>query len=283
MFKPAFSTVACPEWILERVARAAAEWGYEGLELRTFGHGSTQVACDPALTSAAKVRKTLDEAGVAACCLATGARLDEPIRPPVIGRVIGDNEKSVRQAKAMIDLAAQIEAPLVRVFGFEFPAGEPRRKAIARIAERLRLVVDGARNTGVKVVIENGGSFPRGADVAELIAAVGAGPLLGASYSAAVAYAAAEMPADGVRALADRLLVAKIKDFRDGRACPLGTGEVPCARFVAALAESGFHGPLVYEWDRLWLPDLAPAEAVLPQAVQAMYAWGGGRRLAASR
>jgi sugar phosphate isomerase/epimerase len=283
MFKPAFSTVACPEWTLERAARAAAEWGYEGLEFRTFGHGSSQVACDPALTAAAKVRRMLEDVGVSACCLATGVRFDEPIRPPIIGRVIRDNEKSVRAAKAMIDLAAQIEAPLVRVFGFEFPASEPRRKAIARIVERLRLVVDGARNTGVKVVIENGGSFPRGADVAELIAAVGGSPLLGASYSAAVAYAAAEMPADGVRALGDRLWVAKIKDFRHGRACPLGTGEVPCARFVAALTESGFAGPLVYEWDRLWLPDLAPAETILPQAVQTMYAWGGGMRLAASR
>lgn len=281
MFKPAFSTVACPEWTLERVARAAAEWGYESLELRTFGHGSTRLACDPALTSAAKVRKSLDAAGVTVCCLATGVRFDEPIRPPVLGRVITDTERSVRAAKAMIDLAAQIEAPLVRVFGFEFPPSEPRTKATARIAERLRLALDGARNTGVRVVIENGGSFPRGSDVAELIAAVGGDALLGASYSAAVAYAAGEMPADGVRALSDRLWVARIKDFKRGRACPLGTGDVPCARMVSALAQAGYAGPLVYEWDRLWLPDLAPPESVLPQAARTMYQWMGGPRVAA--
>ena len=90
MFKPAFSTVACPEWTLDRAARAAAEWGYEGLELRTFGHGSTHLACDPALTSAEKVRKVLDDAGVAPFSLASGVRFDEPIRPPVIGRVLSD-------------------------------------------------------------------------------------------------------------------------------------------------------------------------------------------------
>lgn len=274
MFKAAFSTVACPEWTLERAARAAAEWGYDSIELRTFGQGSTEIACDPALTAAAKVRRIMEEPGIGICSLATGVRFDEPIRPPILGRVLSDTERSVRQAKSMLDLAARIEAPLVRVYGYEYPSGEPRKRAVARILERLRLVLDAARNTGVKVVIENGGSFPRSGDLRDLIAALG-DPLLGASYSAAAAHAAGEDPAEGVRTLSDRLWAAKIKDFAGHRACPLGSGEVPCARFVAALIESGFEGPLVYEWDRLWLPDLAPADAVLPDAARTMFAWAG--------
>ena len=48
MLKVAFSTVACPHWTLERAARAAAEYGYDGVELRTFDDGSGRMACDPA-------------------------------------------------------------------------------------------------------------------------------------------------------------------------------------------------------------------------------------------
>ncbi len=275
MLRPAFSTVACPEWTLEGVARAATENGHEGVELRTFGYGSTDLACDPALTSAPKVRALFADAGVQVACLATGARFDEPVRGGPMGHVFGDNEAGIRRAKAAIDLAAQIECPLVRVFGFEYPAREKRANAMARIAERLRLVADAARNTGVRIVLENGGSFPRAADVLELMDRV-ASPLLGAAYSAPVAWAAGEDPAGGARLLGDRLWTAKIKDYSTGGVpCPLGMGGVPCAAFVAALSSLGWGGWVVYEWDRLWLSDLAPPEAVLPGGVKRIYEWAG--------
>src|SRR5688572_18579331 len=96
MFKTAFSTVACPEWTLARVASAAAEYGYSGVELRTFGSGSTQFACDPALTAPEKVRSLFGAAGTEIASLATSVAFDEPVRPPVLGRAIGDYERTVR-------------------------------------------------------------------------------------------------------------------------------------------------------------------------------------------
>lgn len=274
MLSTAFSTVACPAWTLERVAAAAAQYGYDGVELRTFGYGSTAIACDPALTSSAKTRSLFAGAGVGIACLATGARFDEPIRPPVMGRVFGDTEAAVRQAKAAIDLAAQVECPLVRVFGFEHPSAEKRAPAVARITERLRLVADAAHNTGVRVVLENGGSFPRAEQVLELIDRVGS-PLLGAAYSAPVAFEAGEDPARGARILGQRLWSAKVKDYARNVPCTLGLGDVPCAPFVAELVAMNFDGWLVYEWDRLWLPALALAEDVLPDALRRLYEWTG--------
>ncbi len=274
MFNVAFSTVACPEWTLERVPQAAAEYGYDGVELRTFGYGSTTMGCDPALTAPGKIRTLVANAGVQAACLATGARFDEPIRPALMGRVFGDTEASVRQAKAAVDLAAQIEAPFVRVFGFEHPPGEPRARAIARITERLKLVVDAALNTGVRIVLENGGSFARAGELIEVIDRVRS-PLLGAAYSAAVAWTVGEDPAEGARLLGNHLWTAKVRDYAARTPCPLGEGEVPCDRFVAALASMRFTGWVVYEWDRMWLTGLAPPESVLPKAVQRIYEWAG--------
>lgn len=267
----AFSTVACPDWTLTQVARSASQWGYDGLELRTFGSGSRGFASDPALTGADKVRRVLSDHGISAACLATSIALDEPVRPPVVGRVIGDFERPVRLVKEAIDLAAAIECPLVRVFGFQLVSGERRASGARRIAERLRLVADAARNTGVRVAVENGGSFCTADQLADLLDAAG-DPLLGAAYGNAVAHAAGEDPASGVARLGERLFVAKLRDVDSAhRLCVPGEGEALCEPFVRALA--AHKGWVVVEWDRAWVPGLAPAEAVLPQAAARVGGW----------
>lgn len=273
MFMPAFSTVACPEWPLERVLSAAGKWGYERVELRTFGDESTGFASDPALTGANKVRSLVREAGVEIACAATDLRFDDPIRPPVIGLVIGDQEREVRRAKDAIDLASSIECPLVRVFAFEF-GSERRSSAIRRIAARLAMVADHARNTGVRIALENGGSFPTAALLCGILDEVN-NPLLGVSYSMSVAHAAGEDPVRGINVLGDRLWLARIRDLRRGRPCAIGDGDLPCRAFAAALAASGFGGPLVVEWDRAWVPGLAEPENALPGAIERLYSWAG--------
>src|SRR3981081_682694 len=99
MLKPAFSTVACPGWTLERVAREGASFGFEAVELRSFGENPTLLSCDPALTAEDKTRAMFTDAGAEILSLGTSIRFDEPIRPPVLGLVISDTERSVRQAK----------------------------------------------------------------------------------------------------------------------------------------------------------------------------------------
>jgi sugar phosphate isomerase/epimerase len=273
MVRIAFTTVAFSEWTLDRIAAAAGPWGYQGVDLRTFGYGSREFACDPALTDPAKVRETLGAAGVHAAGIATGCCFDEPIRPPVIGRV-GDTEASIRRAKTAIEVAGAIGAPYVRVFAFQVGL-EHRERAVERIVERLKLVADAVRNTGVKVVLENGGSFCKADEIGKLIDRVGS-PLLGASYSIAMAARVGESPVDGLDMLGDRLWIVKIKDYdKDCRPCQLGEGVVPCGDVLLKLASGGFRGWAVFEWDRAWVPALAPAESILPVAAERMTEWIG--------
>lgn len=277
MFKTAFSTVACPDWTLDQVCRSGAEWGYDGVELRTFGPGSYGFASDPALTSSEKVRRTLGQYGLEAAVLATGVGFAEPIRPALIGRVISDTERSVRDAKLAIELSAGIECPLVRVFGFEFPSRESRKSAVRRVAERLNLVADAARNTGVKIVLENGGSFTTAEDIAEVLAEVPSN-LVGAAYSIAVGAVAGDEPDEAVKLLGDRLWVYKLKDRdKELQPCPIGQGGIPCRAAVGALAEAGFGGWVVVEWDRAWVPGLAEPDHVLPGAIRRVFEWAGHR------
>lgn len=273
MLAPAFSTVACPEWTLDQVFAAAARLGWLGVELRTFGQGTRGFASDPALTAPEKIRAWADRLGVPVAMLATSCRFDEPINPPVLGLVIGDPDRPVREAKAAVDLAATIECPLVRVFGFDVPGGERRQTAHARIIDRLIKTADGAHRSGVRIALENGGSFARAADLLPIIDAVNS-PLLGVSYNLAVGHAAGDDPARAVALLGPRLLAARVKDLTpEGRPCPLGHGVVPVKPLLQALTGAGFAGPVVYEWDRAWLLDLAPAEPALLTAATTLFAW----------
>ena len=73
---------------------------------------------------------------------------------------------------------------------------------VARIAERLGRVADHCRNSGVRLLLENGGSFATAAQVCEILDAVDS-PMVAASYNLAVARAAGEDIARGVNVLGD--------------------------------------------------------------------------------
>ncbi len=278
MIRTAFSTVACPKWSLERVARTAAELGFDGVELRTFGYDSRTFVCDPLMTGARKVTSTFADLGVDVCGLATSITLDHPVRPHVVGRTfLFDQERTTREATRLVDYASMIGAPFVRVYGFEVPEGEKRATSVRLIANRLTAIADHARHRGVTIVLENGGSFRTAEDLREIIDMVDS-PLLAASYNTAVGLAAGDDHAKAIRTLGRRLKIARLKDVGEGGCVPLGTGQSEAMAFVESLVSYGhFDGWLCYEWDAAWDESLAPAEAVLPEAVRTIYGWLGAR------
>jgi len=280
--KPAFSTVAVPDWSFARLAERAAPWGYLGCELRTFSEPADQFVCEPLLTAAAKVRTSLDGAGLKVVSLGTSIRFDEPVTPPVIGHVFADKEHALRETKGMTDLAIQLECPFVRVFGFEIAGGERRASALGRIVERLTSAVAYARNSGVRIMLENGGSFATSADLAAVLDAVD-NPLLAAAYSVPVGLAAGERPDAAVNVLGERLVCVKLKDFRGGVPCALGEGEIDNRSAVEAIGRAGYLGWIVYEHDRAWFrmkpavdAAMADAERTLAASAKTLYQWMGG-------
>ncbi len=285
MIRTAFSTVACPAWTLDRVVISAAEWGYAGVELRSFGEGGgaglscCPFACDPALTDPAKIRRLFAGAGLAVAGVASGVRLDARISPPVLGNLLPGREAAVRSGRAMVNLGAAVGADYVRVFGFDRPAGERRGSALRRICERLSVLCDHARNRGLRVVIENAGGFRSASDLAEILARVGS-PILGVCYDLASAAGAGDTIDASVALLGPRLVAARVSDHRGGTPCPLGAGELPAESFVRAVAAAGREwgtSPwVVYAWNRAFLTGLAPAEETLPLAATLLTQWGIG-------
>jgi len=281
MIRPAFSSVAFPDWTLDRVARAAAEFGYLGVEARSFGQGSTTLACDPALSSPENVRRAFDDAGVDLACLATGARFDQPIFPPVVGYLLPSQHIPLEEAKHLVDVAHDVKAPFIRVYAWDVPKGQSRRATIKLVADRISKVCDYARGRDVTVLIENGGAFSSYTDLAEILHRVGS-PLLAVAYDLQAAVDAGDNPTTGLRELGRSVRVARIRDRRSGNPCPIGTGELPVRGFLKCLADMGSDAWTVVTWDRLWLPHLDPAETVLPDAARMLFEFAGAAPTAAA-
>lgn len=273
----AFSTLACPEWSLDRIARTAGALAYDAVELRTFGFGASSIVSDPALTDPRKIRATFAEHGVRPGAIATSLRFDRTIFPPIIGRAITDQEREVRTTKRLIDLASAMECPALRVFAFEMRGRESRAACLRRIAWRLGMATDAARHSGVRIVLENGGSFSTAADLAEILAMIPS-PALGACYNVAAARHAGEDPVAGLALIADRTPIVRLKGHRAGAPCLLADGDDPNEQVVRAMVEQRSAATIVYEFDRAWhepaardrLPD--PHDA-LRHAIETIYSW----------
>ena len=272
--KIAFSTLACPEWTLEQVAERAASMGYLGVDMRSFLSVQERMPNDPMSHEPEAIDSIFDNAGVIPLCLSTGVKFDKPIEPPLLGRIFVNEEAGVGEAKQFVDLADRAGVKFVRVYGCHLPAAEPKTWSTRRVTERLTLASQTCRNTDVRLLIENAGSFARAADLLELIERVDS-QWLGASYNMLAAVNGGECPVDGVRVLRDHLKVVRISDTDDdGNPVMLGKGCFPIAKLIETLAEIDYDGWIVYEYPKLWQPDLdTDTDAVLQHACDTLYDW----------
>src|SRR5581483_3919931 len=104
--KIAYSNLSSPGWTMERTVQAVKEYGYDGLELRLLDGEVIKPDLDKA--SREKIARLCKEAGVSVICLDTSVTIAQP-----------DPEKraaQVRDGLAMLEMAAQFSAPLIRVF-----------------------------------------------------------------------------------------------------------------------------------------------------------------------
>lgn len=279
--KIAFSTIACPSWTLTDAIAKASEFGYLGLEMRSFHDQQDQsirVASDPLAMEPDAIAGLFDDAGIEAVSFATSVRYDKPINPPVIGRIFMNEEEGVKDTKEYVDLADRAGVQFVRVFGCTLPAAEPRACSLTRVSNRLKLAVQTARNTRVRVLLENAGSFARSTEFLSLLELVDS-QWLGASFNILSSIHAGECPVDGIRALGNYLKVIKICDIdHDGNPTKLGQGRLPLPKLIETLQQIDYTGWIVYEYPKLWMTtdDGLEVEDVLRHGADTLYEWMAG-------
>ncbi len=128
------------------------------------------------------------------------------------------------------DLALNLGASLVIVFGFQREPGESPRN-FERALDLMARAAERARERGITLVIENEPGFwcDSGANTAKLIAAVNS-PSLRANWDPCNGYGTAEKPfPDGYKSLKSFIANVHVKDTKVGslvRCVPVGEGAV---------------------------------------------------------
>ncbi len=262
----AIATLACPEWPAEMVIEKAAAFGYDALEWRGGEAGHVQPGM-PAERLAA-LRRQQDAAGISA--------LSVNAYTSFVAERARERQAALDHLRAHGDMAAVLGATYVRAFLNENePVDEPTRY-YGQLAQCLVSAADYAATLGLVIAVEPHDEFIHSATMAAILERA-PHPALGVIWDIANTYSAGETLDDGYTHLRARLCYVQVKDGRgrgkDWRLARLGQGEAPVAQAMARLVADGYQGAFSLEWERAWHPELDPAEAALPAALEVMRAW----------
>src|SRR6266567_3425403 len=133
--KVSFSTLACPDWTLPQIIAIAVTEGYDGIELR-FVQGEDSLWKLPVFSGKelASTRRALADRALTIPCLDTSCRFHSTDAIER-GRWMTEGER-------MADLAAELGAPGLRVFGDTIQPGADRDSTRSWIAESIRNLAD---------------------------------------------------------------------------------------------------------------------------------------------
>ena len=267
--KISFSTLACPAWNLDQVLGMARDNGYDGIELR-FIENDDRLWLRPEFRGQG-LRETLDrlgEVGLKVPCVDTSCffhHSDADMR-----------RQALDVGKSMMELAAVLGAPGIRIFGDRVQPGADRSSTCAWIAEGVRELAEFGKPLNVEVWLESHGDFAQAVHTLEPLDLAGSGNC-GVLWDPVNAYSEfGELPSEGLRILGSRIRHVHLKDARAPRQraatdhAPLwdpvlmGDGEFPGRDLMRLLSDARYSGFVSFEWEKRWHPEIPEPEIALP-------------------
>ena len=256
--KYSFMSFSTPGISLAEMLDAARRYGYDGIEPRTdakHAHGIEATATNEERKS---IRDQVAASGVALACLATSISYADPAKV----------EDMVAQTHERIDLAGDVGAPAIRVFGGRIPEGICREAAIECVSGALAQVANHAAERGVTVCFETHDDWCNPAHVAEVLARV-SHPSIAANWDIMHPVRTGKVTMDAAfEALKPWIRHLHIHDGTidgDLKLTPIGEGGIDHLRALQLLKEIGYTGFLSGEWIN-W----EPAEVHLPREIATM-------------
>jgi sugar phosphate isomerase/epimerase len=266
----AFSTLGCPAWDWNKILDYAGAHNFAAVELRGL-EGNLDLPSH-AVFAASRLTRTKSEIrdhDLRIACVSSSARMDE-----------SDSAKRKEQlsdARRFIDLAAELQAPYVRVFGTGSATEEataPSEGLKERVASGLKELGDYAARHNVTVILESHDNLVTSSVLREVLQRAGSDHV-GLLWDAHHTFASGkEDPEFTVSQLGKWIRHTHIKDSvpdgKDRKYVLTGRGDVPIKRQVAALRKLGYKGFYCFEWEKVWHPDLIDPEIAIGDYAKVM-------------
>lgn len=265
--KLAFSTLGCPDWAIGQIVETARRLGYDGVELRAVS-GTLDLLGRPefAREEIAKTRAQFAEQGVKICCVDTSCVFHSADRTERLAQV--------ELALAHAELAAQLEAPFIRVFSDKIQPGATRDETRDYIAECLQLVAE-RLPAGVQVALETHGDYARSEAAAEIVTLANH-PKVKLIWDVANSLAAGDSISHAARVVEPYLAHIHLRDARPMTGSEhwlpvlAGRGSVPFAETLAVIETLNYDGYVSFEWEKYWHPEIEEPEVALPDFINAI-------------
>lgn len=267
LYPLAWSTLGSPGWSFEQTVEQAAANGYGALEVRLL---DGQII--PSNLSAERRRQmkaVLQQHNLRIIGLGLSTRFSSPDA--------AERQSNVDELRRYLELANDLEAPMVRTFGGNVIDGQTIDQTVDWVAQSLLSAVATAEAQGVTIVLETHDAFCRGAEVARVLTQVDS-PRVAAVWDIHHPYRMGESIEETWRLIGARVKHVHIKDGikrADGswQLVLLGQGELPCQETIKLLYAKGYRGYLSAEWEKKWHPEIEEPEVAMPQHAQVMQEW----------
>ena len=235
-------TFSCPELDLNAVLELARRYGYDGIEPRVDARHQHGIEPDTSPEQRREIRRQVGASGIQLSCIATSCRFADP----------ANAAEHAEHARLCVDLAADVGAPCVRVFGGKLGEGLSRAAAVRNVAAVLRPLAEHAYQRKVALCLETHDAWCDPADVAAVMRAVehpGLAVNWDIMHPARMKLATIDQAFEQLRPW---IRHAHVHDdvTRDGKLslAPIGQGEIDHRRAVALLQSAGYAGFMSGEW-----------------------------------
>ena len=256
---------------LEDAVRLLSDCGYSGVAL-TLDHVHFDPDAPGMRSRAAALRRLLDELKLA-CVVETGARFALDARRKHHPTLLSEGrERRVRQLTRAIDVAVELEAPVVSMWSGAVPAGGAEPGTVwDRLLEGMSRVVAHAERREVRIGFEpEPGMFvERLVDFETLDRRLGHPDAMGLTLDLGHCVCLEPEPVEVcVRRGAERLVHVHVEDMVRGvhEHLMFGDGELDLATALSGLVEIGYEGLVAVELSR----HAHAAHETVPQAIEVL-------------